>query len=137
MNEVSFKSITVSAVIGVNAGYNHNNENGVDKKALDVYADLWDKCARFVENDRGIYVPAVITPSRTVYKKEWGCPDNGENTITISCTQNKKFDTTPTDEWAHVAVSAISAFAITFGNKAVTVTIDENIVVYMSDFDKD
>lgn len=30
------------------------------------------------------YVGAVITPAKTVYHTEWGCPVGGENTVLIT-----------------------------------------------------
>ena len=73
--------------IGVTEGYFHNNENAnID------FIKLVDKCARETENIFGIYISFNIVPTITLYKSEWGCPDGGEKTYTLSAIRNPMFN---------------------------------------------
>ncbi len=73
--------------IGVTEGYFHNNENSnID------FVKLVDKCCKESEKIYGIYIPFNIIPTITLYKKEWGCPDGGEITYTLSAIRNPKFN---------------------------------------------
>lgn len=79
--------------IGVTEGYFHNNENA----NLD-FINLVDKCSREVEEITGIYITFNIIPTITLYKTEWGCPDEGEKTYTLSAVRNPKFND-DADKW--------------------------------------
>lgn len=79
--------------IGVTEGYFHNNEN-----ANINFIHLVDKCSREVEELTGIYISFNIIPTITLYKTEWGCPEGGEKTYTISAVRNPKFNDDK-DKW--------------------------------------
>jgi len=38
-----------------------------------------------------MYVGAIVTPSKTLYASEWGCPEGGEDTIVFFGLLNPKF----------------------------------------------
>ena len=74
--------------VGVNPGYFHDNEK---KDALAVVTELWQKMAEEVFQSTGIYVGATLTPAKTVYRQEWGCPEGGEDTVIVSGLRNIEF----------------------------------------------
>ena len=77
------------ATFGVVAGYGH--ENKVAKPADAIVAEAWQKAAATVFADTGIYVSAVVEPSKVVYHADWGCPVGGEVAATVSGVANPAF----------------------------------------------
>jgi hypothetical protein len=47
--------------------------------------------ARKVFEKTGVYVSAVITMSRVVYHEDWGCPETGEYSFTLTGSCNPAF----------------------------------------------
>ena len=87
-NYTNIKSKTdrFEVVIGVNEGYFHNNET-----TTNIY-ELWKKYANEIEQKHGIYISALISESKVVYKDEWGCPKgDGELIYRITGERNTKF----------------------------------------------
>ncbi|APF25339.1 hypothetical protein [Clostridium sporogenes] len=82
------KTIKFEIVTGINEGYFHKNKN---KDGVQVVGEVWQKIALEVFKDRGIYISSVINSSKTVYNTEWGCPEGGEDTVTITSTANPEF----------------------------------------------
>ena len=82
-------TVKFSATIGVVAGYGHENE--VAKPADAIVAEAWQKAAAAVFADTGIYISAVVEPSKVVYHTDWGCPVGGEVAATVSSTANPAF----------------------------------------------
>lgn len=76
------KTVKFFASLGVVAGYGHNN--ATDSSAVDIAGNAWQEAAAKVMAASGTYVGAVITPARTVYHKDWGCPVGGEITVAIT-----------------------------------------------------
>ncbi|APQ78561.1 MULTISPECIES: hypothetical protein [Clostridium] len=82
------KTIKFEMVTGINEGYYHKNQN---KNGVQIVGEVWQKIALEVFKERGIYISSVINGSKTVYNKEWGCPEGGEDTVTITSTANPEF----------------------------------------------
>ncbi len=76
------KSVKYFASLGVVPGYGHDNVT--ETNALDIAGNAWQECAAIVHGKTGIYVGAVISPARTVYHTDWGCPKGGEVTVAIT-----------------------------------------------------
>lgn len=66
--------------MGVNEGYFHENEVPTDTKICEDIMRISDK----VQEETGIYIGVVATPSKVLYKEEWGCPKGGEFVVAIS-----------------------------------------------------
>lgn len=88
MKELKFETIKWSMAIGTNEGY--NSENPL-YKSLDEVVKIISKIADDVMNETDIYISTVVNDSRVIYKTEWGCPIDGEKTISISGICNDKF----------------------------------------------
>lgn len=80
------KTITICANIGVYEGYGHNNAGN----AADFGALLQKICGETMEVT-GIYPSFVVSPTKTIYHTDWGCPVGGEDTFDISATFNPLF----------------------------------------------
>jgi len=91
------KTIKFSVVVGVVAGYGHNNEV---ENAVNIVAEAWQKAAADYFATTGIYPSGVVTPGKVVYHTDWGCPVGGEVVAVVSGSANpqkadfhQKFDT--------------------------------------------
>ena len=89
-------AVSASAVIGINAGYGHDNDSNA---TLSEIAELQKKKALQVEDETGIYVSGVISNSKCCYKAEWGCPEGGEDTFTLSADCNPAYSSLPAEEY--------------------------------------
>ena len=78
------KTIKFFASLGVVGGYGHNNVAITDANAVAIAGKAWQQAAGAVMKKYGTYVGAVISPARTVYHKDWGCPVGGEITVAIT-----------------------------------------------------
>lgn len=79
---------TFKIVTGVTEGYFHTNNA---QKNIKEISELWKSIALQTMEQTGLYISAVITPSKTVYNTEWGCPIGGEDTFTITGVANPEF----------------------------------------------
>lgn len=84
------KTLRFEIVTGVNKGYFHNN---TESESLDLIGNIWSEIAQQEYELTGIYVSAVIKPSKTIYNEAWGCPKGGEETVTLTGVANKEFVT--------------------------------------------
>ena len=82
------KSVKWFISLGVNSGYELENQQ---LKPVEEIVGRYQKIADLVNEKTGVYISAVITPSRTIYKGEWGCPVGGEYTYTLSGSCNPAF----------------------------------------------
>lgn len=83
------KSIGFNIVIGINKGYFHSNEA---QKNIEKISELCNKLAENIFKVYNLYISTVISNSKTVYRKEWGCPKGGEDTFSISGDNNPQFN---------------------------------------------
>lgn len=126
------KTIKFSATIGVVSGY---GGPAILEQAAKISPDAmgiaWQKAAAQVMEQSGVYVSATINSSKALYHTDWGCPEGGEPTYTISGSLNPKFGE-PT-AWKQAVIDCIKT--VKAGFKQLTVTIEFNEVdqVYLDD----
>lgn len=94
------KTISFSATLGINPGYGHSNQK---VSAMEIVGKAWQEAAAqtFQETggykkdaqgrQKGVYVGAVISDSKTVYHTDWGCPKGGEQTALITGECNPEY----------------------------------------------
>ena len=75
-------------IMGVTAGYFHNNEN--QNKELEFKSE-YQRIAADIFSECGIYISAVITSGDVVYHTDWGCPVGGEKVFIIKGERNPLF----------------------------------------------
>lgn len=108
--------------LGINKGYDHNNEN-----VIDFEAD-YQAIATAIYKQTGVYISAVIIPAKVVYNVDWGCPDDGENVYIIKGVNNTQF-VKPTD-YKEAVTKLIETLATTFEQSTVTTTWSTVKMVY-------
>lgn len=110
--------------IGVTDGYFHNNEN------INVnFIEIVDKCAREAEKIFDIYIAFNIVPTITLYKTEWGCPDDGEMTYTLSAIRNPHFNDSSMN-WQSCCKNIVSRLKTTLNQSTVTGEFSEVDIKY-------
>lgn len=58
---------------------------------LDIASRAWKTFAKKFYEKTDVYVSAIVNEGRALYLKEWGCPSDGEYTVTYNCTMNPNF----------------------------------------------
>ena len=85
---INYNSIKWIISMGVNSGYDLSDQV---RMPIEDIIQRYRNVAQEVEEISGVYISAVIFPSRTIYKEEWGCPAEGEYTYTLSGSCNPAF----------------------------------------------
>lgn len=85
------KTTKFFASLGVVAGYGHGNTTVTDANAVAIAGKAWQQAAAAVYKKTGTYVGAMVTPARTVYHTDWGCPNGGEITVAITGECNPEY----------------------------------------------
>lgn len=108
--------------IGINKGYDHNNESVVD------FEEIYQMIATYIYNQTGVYVSGVITPAKVVYNVDWGCPMDGEDVYVIKGVNNPQF--TEPDKYKDAVTKLIEKLATAFEQSTVTTTWSTVDMVY-------
>jgi hypothetical protein len=114
------KTLKFFASLGIVAGYGHNND--VETPELTA-GKAWQEAAAAVFNETGTYVGAVISPSRTVYNIDWGCPVGGEVTVAITGECNPAY--TALDAYRSAALEVLKRAALALGQSTTQITFSE------------
>jgi len=115
------KTIKFFASLGVVAGYGHDNVT--DSSAVDIAGNAWQEAASKVMVASGTYIGAVITPARTVYHKDWGCPVGGEKTVSITGECNPEY--TKLADYKSAVVETLRQAALALGQSTTQLTFSE------------
>ncbi len=124
------KTMSFNATFGVNAGYDHENEN---TNAASIVSAEWQNQAAKVFGSLGIYISVVVVDSKTVYNKDWGCPTGGELTATVSSEANPEF-VTDLDLWKNSVLLIVKAVKAALEQSTVVVrfsSVDD--FIYLTD----
>ena len=124
------KSLSFSAVVGVVAGYRHNNGSS---DPLGIVAAAWDAAAEQVAATGLPYVAANMTATKTVYRAAWGCPTGGEDTVTVTGVCNPVFEPDAV-VWRQAVVAISEAVRLSLKQSTVSVVFtDVAEFVYLRD----
>lgn len=85
--------------LGINEGYFHNNNCTQDILTIGKIAN---NISQQYFNEHNIYVTFSIIDSRTFYSNQWGCPNDGEETIIITGVANPSF--VSLEEWKNAVI---------------------------------
>lgn len=117
-------STTAKINIGVCEGYN-NTEEQVNDFASYLQIKLED-----ISKELGFYISFIVYEVKTVYKKEWGCPDGGEKTYNLEATRNPVFN--PDDNlWKDQVLQVIRFLKDDLKQSTVTIQFIPIEIVYM------
>lgn len=89
INSAFEKAYSANIYLGVTPGYNHNNENDYD---IDSFCNKLQKDLDTISDKIDYYISFVVTKSKVVYRKEWGCPDGGESIFVLHTTLNTNYN---------------------------------------------
>lgn len=79
----------------------------------------------------GIYISAISTEGRAIYKKEWGCPLHGERIITFHCTANINF-INDLDLYKDGILYITKKLKKDFKQHTITITVIPSDIIYLS-----
>jgi len=127
MSELIKKTVKFFASLGVVPGYGH--ENVTDETAIKIAGNAWQEAAAAVFSEKNVYVGAVISPARTVYHTDWGCPVGGEVTVSITGECNPEY--TKIDDYKSAVVETLRQAALKLGQSTTQLTFQEVEFVYL------
>lgn len=55
------------------------------------FCRTYQLCAEEVYGETGVYISANVSPCRSLYRAEWGCPEGGEPVYMLYGTRNPLF----------------------------------------------
>ena len=87
MEITTSKTEKFEIVMGVVAGYFHNNKTEGDKS----FGEKLQQLQAEVMDSTGLYVGVVWRPAMVSYSTDWGCPVGGEKVYQLSGTRNPEF----------------------------------------------
>lgn len=87
-NDSFINTLSWRITLGVNAGYELEGQKELSMEELSARIG---KVADAIQERTGIYISCVLSPARTLYKAEWGCPIGGEISYTLSGSCNPAF----------------------------------------------
>ena len=102
--------------LGINKGYDHNNEC-----VTDFEAD-YQAIATAIYKQTGVYISSVIIPAKVVYNVDWGCPTDGEDVYIIKGVNNPQF--TEPDKYKDAVTKLIEKLATAFEQSTTWSTVD-------------
>lgn len=84
----SDRAVGWSVAMGLLEGYGNANDADAIERRTALLARTWHEEMTRTENETGLLVSCVMTPSAVIYPEAYGCPAEGERTVTISGGSN-------------------------------------------------
>lgn len=94
INEMVSNTIGWKCIVGTNKGYDLSLQKRI---SIDDFSALCMRLAKKIYEDTNVYISMAVSESRILYNEEWGCPQGGEYTYTISGCCNTEFS--PKEEY--------------------------------------
>lgn len=88
MDDRYFNSIHWTVTIGTNPGFELENQQEMD---IGTFTALFQKLAEKEAEESGVWITAVVIPSRLAYMHSAGCPIGGEYAFTVTGSCNPEF----------------------------------------------
>ena len=122
-----YKETTLAKInIGICEGYNN------DIEVVDDFEDYLYNKLEEISNSIDYYIPFVVYKTKTIYKKEWGCPKGGEKTYNIEATRNPKYE--ENDKiWREKLVEIISILKKELKQFTVTINFIKTEILYLNE----
>lgn len=120
------KSVKVSAVVGVNEGYELKNQKQVDLVAV---CEKYKSIAQKIFSQTGQYISCTARPVQVLYSPEWGCPLGGENAVEFVGVCNPTFS--EINAWREAAIEVFRCLKEEFNQSTVTVDFTEVEMKYL------
>ena len=122
---LSFQNTTMCKItIGTCAGYNN------DKEEIDDFEKyLYNKLEEISQN-LGYYISFVVYKTKTIYKKDWGCPENGEKTYNLEATRNPEFNHDD-NLWRSQVIEIIKILKKELKQTTVTIQFFNTDIIYL------
>ncbi|MFN0203123.1 MAG: hypothetical protein ACKVTZ_16475 [Bacteroidia bacterium] len=122
------KTIQFFATLGFVAGYFHENQSH-EAQPVNEVARIWQQKAAEVYAESQIYIGAVCSLSQTVYHQDWGCPEGGEITVSITGTCNPLY--TSTEHYKATTEEVLKRCALALQQSTAQVTFIEVDFTYL------
>ncbi|RFU67924.1 hypothetical protein D0469_13475 [Peribacillus saganii] len=119
------KSLRAIIVIGVNEGYGENEETD----PLQMAVQAWQEVAEELYGKKGIYVSAIAHKSKAVYRREWGCPAGGEDTVTFTASTNPEYNS-DVEVWKEAVENITKKMKDLLKQDTVTLEFEETKMVF-------
>lgn len=115
--------------IGVTPGYFHTNESAkVD--FVGTLAKEWQEIMEKDGDENGVYAPAIAMPSLTVYHRQWGCPEGGEQVVAFCGTRNALF-VPDAAAWKAAVIRIVEKLKIKLEQKTAQIDFHEVEMTYL------
>lgn len=80
-----------TATMGLVPGYAHDNmPDGIEERRA-LLIRTWTEAMEKVNEETGYSISVVMTPSIVIYPRSGGCPEGGEQAMTLTGSSNPKF----------------------------------------------
>ena len=113
-----FNTIKWSMMIGTNSGYQLSEQKAMPENE---FADIFRAVAEDVYAETGVYISAVMNATRALYRSEWGCPDGGEFSYTLTGCCNPLY--VSTDDYLNALEKVVKRMKIRLCQTALYVEI--------------
>lgn len=117
-----------SMTIGTSPGYSTKRGAPPD---LDTIGTRYQEIAAAIEDETGVYISAVLTPSRALYRTDWGCPAGGEETVTFSGSHHPAFSKAP--EYKAALQELAARMKDAFRQSTILLEVWPDEITYLSD----
>ena len=125
---MEYNTICWKCTIGVNGGYELEDQI---KMPMEDITEIYLKTAEEVRAETGVYISAVISESRTLYSPEWGCPEEGEYSYTLSGSCNPAF--AKQEEYLHALNMIAKLLKERLKQSTLLLEISPANLIYMTD----
>lgn len=122
-------TLEIKAIIGINPGYNHNNElnfDNIEQEFKEYVQDVVEQTYKMYH----MHISFNINRTITIYDEEFGCPRGGEVTYTLSSINNPFFNQ-DLKQYKAAVKNAIKLIAKYYKQSTVSIIYNECNMTYI------